>query len=200
MLGGRKYPKPVKHPPFDLVPLDGAEPLKKVRGYHLEGVARRRRRLFSTLLVEGGLLEPTTIIETSRAFSATKPLDPTVRRLLVVYHPITTHFSNYAWNCMPQGIAQAPAHLQKCMDSVLEEYLDEFVMVYLDDIIVYSNTWEEHMDHIRRVLSKLREYGLQAKAPRPTLPVRSLAFRDSIKPLAVSRSTPPGSKRTHTQA
>lgn len=77
---------------------------------------------------------------------------------------------------MPQGIAQAPAHLQKCMDSVLEEYLDEFVMVYLDDIIVYSNTWEEHMDHIRRVLSKLREFGLQAKAPRPTLPVRSLVF------------------------
>lgn len=51
MLGGRKYPKPVKQPPFDLVPLDGAEHLKKVRGYHLEGVARRRRRLLSTLLL-----------------------------------------------------------------------------------------------------------------------------------------------------
>jgi len=49
------------------------------------------------------------------------------------------------------------------MNNVFREYLDKFVIIYLDDILVYSKTKDEHVQHLRNVLSKLREHKLYAK-------------------------------------
>ena len=49
------------------------------------------------------------------------------------------------------------------MNSIFMEYLDKFVVVYLDDILIYSKNEEEHAEHLRLVLKKLREHRLYAK-------------------------------------
>jgi hypothetical protein len=49
------------------------------------------------------------------------------------------------------------------MNSVFMDYLDKFVLVFIDDILVYSQSEEEHADHLRMVLQRLREHQLYAK-------------------------------------
>ena len=53
--------------------------------------------------------------------------------------------------------------MQRLMNDALHEYLDIFVIVYLDDILVYSTSEEEHIKHVRLVLDKLKEYSLLLK-------------------------------------
>ena len=69
----------------------------------------------------------------------------------------------YEYLVMPFGLTNAPATFQAFIDSVLEEYLDQFVLVYIDDILVYSDTFEEHVKHVLKVLQKLQQAGLRLK-------------------------------------
>jgi hypothetical protein len=64
---------------------------------------------------------------------------------------------------MSFGLTNAPAVFSHLMNSVFMEYLDKFVVVYLDDILVYSKSKEEHEEHLRLVLTKLREHRLYPK-------------------------------------
>src|SRR6266540_1388172 len=64
---------------------------------------------------------------------------------------------------MPFGLCNVPAIFQRLMNFVLQEHLGEFVMVYLDDIFVYSQTYGEHVQYIKWVLSKLEEANLKLK-------------------------------------
>ena len=64
---------------------------------------------------------------------------------------------------MPFGLTNAPATFCNLMNNVLFDYLDDFVVVYLDDIVIYSGTLEEHVNHLRLVLFQLRKYTLYAK-------------------------------------
>ena len=57
----------------------------------------------------------------------------------------------------------APATFQRMMESVLRPYLFDFVMVYLDDVIVYSDSVEEHKEHLRLVLEALNRHALRVK-------------------------------------
>jgi hypothetical protein len=61
------------------------------------------------------------------------------------------------------GLSNALAIFMCLMNDVLREYLDKFVMVLLDDILVYSNSEEEHEHHLKMVLQVLREHQLYAK-------------------------------------
>ena len=54
------------------------------------------------------------------------------------------------------GLCNAPATFQRVMNTILRESLDKFVLVFLDDILIYSRTKEEHLEHIREVLHRLR--------------------------------------------
>ena len=70
----------------------------------------------------------------------------------------------YEFNVMPFGLTNAPATFQRMMDEVLQEERDEeFVIVYLDDIMINSKNFEEHLVHVRRVLEKLRNTGMIIK-------------------------------------
>jgi hypothetical protein len=64
---------------------------------------------------------------------------------------------------MSFGLTNAPAHFMYLMNSVFMPELDKFVVVFIDDILIYSKTKEDHVEHLRIVLTRLREHQLHAK-------------------------------------
>jgi transposase InsO family protein len=75
----------------------------------------------------------------------------------------TTRYGQYEFTVMPFGLTNAPATFQTLMNQVLRPFLDQFCVVYLDDILVFSRSLEEHVAHLRAVLGKLRDNQLYAK-------------------------------------
>ena len=68
----------------------------------------------------------------------------------------------YQFRVMPFGLCGAPATFQRMMDRVIRG-LESSVAVYLDDVVIFSETWDDHIQHVREVLKRLREYKLTAK-------------------------------------
>ena len=64
---------------------------------------------------------------------------------------------------MPFGLNNAPATFQRLMNKVLRQYIEKFVQVYLDDMIIYSNNLDEHKRHIKAVLEKIKKVNLKLK-------------------------------------
>src|SRR3954466_14952205 len=75
----------------------------------------------------------------------------------------TTRYGIYEYTVMSFGLTNAPATFSRLMNYIFMEYLDKFVVVYLDDILIYSKNEEEHAKHLRLILAKLREHKLYAK-------------------------------------
>jgi len=74
-----------------------------------------------------------------------------------------TRYGAFEFLVMPFGLTNAPATFCTLMNQVFYEYLDQFVIVYLDDIVVYSTTLEEHKVHLKLVFDKLRQNQLYVK-------------------------------------
>jgi hypothetical protein len=72
-------------------------------------------------------------------------------------------YGPYEYMVMSFGLTNAPAYSMHLMNKVLMEHLDKFVVVFIDDILVYSRSEEEHEDHLCLVLQKLRDHKLYAK-------------------------------------
>ena len=74
-----------------------------------------------------------------------------------------TRYGHYGFVVMPFGLTNAPAAFMDLMNRVFKEYLDKFIIVFIDDILIYSKTRGEHEEHLRMVLQTLREHQLYAK-------------------------------------
>ncbi|MBW0593634.1 hypothetical protein O181_133349, partial [Austropuccinia psidii MF-1] len=75
-----------------------------------------------------------------------------------------TRYGSYEYLLMPFGLTNAPASFQNLVNDIFEDFLDVFVVVYLDDIMVLSSSEEEHVKHVASVLQRLRDNNLFAKA------------------------------------
>ena len=91
-----------------------------------------------------------------------------------------THEGLYEFEVMPFGLCNAPATFQRMMHIVLGESLYKTVLVYIDDVIIYSETFEEHMIHIKEVFKKLRKTNLKIRAEKCSFAKQEIEFLGHI--------------------
>ncbi|GBG76880.1 hypothetical protein CBR_g23095 [Chara braunii] len=87
-----------------------------------------------------------------------------------------SRFGHYEFTVMPFGLTNAPATFQKAMNDIFRDILEQYDLVYLDDILVYSRTLEEHLRHLRDVLDRLRRHGFYAKLSKCRLAQHKVDF------------------------
>jgi len=92
----------------------------------------------------------------------------------------TTRYGLYEFTVMSFGLTNAPAYFMYLMNHVFMEYLDKSMVVFIDDILVYSKNEEEHEEHLRLVLQKLREHQLYAKLSKCKFWLREVSFLGHI--------------------
>ena len=101
----------------------------------------------------------------------------------------STRSGHYQFTVMPFGLCNAPATFQRLMDLVLNEYRFQFCLVYLDDIIIYSHNFEDHMKHLECVFQQLNKAGLTLNVVKCSFAKGHLKFlghlitKDGILPL-----------------
>jgi hypothetical protein len=91
-----------------------------------------------------------------------------------------TRYGLYEYTVMSFGLTNAPAYFMQLMNKVCMEYLDKFVVVFIDDILIFSKNEEEHDEHLRLVLQKLRENQLYAKLSKCEFCLKEVSFLGHI--------------------
>ncbi|KAI0493363.1 hypothetical protein KFK09_023479 [Dendrobium nobile] len=99
-----------------------------------------------------------------------------VKETDVVKTAFSTRYGHYEFLVMPFGVTNAPAIFMDLMNRVFREYLDQFVIVFIDDILVYSASEDEHARHLRIVLETLRRHQLYAKFSKCEFWLKSISF------------------------
>ena len=98
-----------------------------------------------------------------------------------------TRYGHFEFTVMPFGLTNAPATCQQVMNDILRPYLDRFVAVYLDDLMIWSSSEQEHLDHIRTILEALKKANLHLKLSKCSFAARETKFLGYIiSPAGVS--------------
>jgi hypothetical protein len=87
-----------------------------------------------------------------------------------------TPFGIYQFNVMPFGLTNALATFQRLMDSLFSKLIGKNVVVYLDNLNIYSKTFDEHLDHLQEVFNILRKAGLKLKPQKCVFAQPNLKF------------------------
>lgn len=82
----------------------------------------------------------------------------------------------YQWKRMPFGLINAPFTFQRVMNDILHEEMNKIVVIYLDDILIFSNSYQEHMRNIEIVLNKLDKYKVKLNAKKCSFAVQIIEF------------------------
>jgi hypothetical protein len=91
-----------------------------------------------------------------------------------------THEGHFEFLVMPFGLTNAPATFQSLMNSVLRPFLRKFVLVFFDDILIYSPSWSSHLQHINAVLTALRDHQLRLKRSKCSFATASVHYLDHV--------------------
>ena len=87
-----------------------------------------------------------------------------------------THAGLFEFNVMPFGLCNAPSCFQRLMECVLRSLNWRIALIYLDDVLVYSRTFRDHLDHLRLVFDRFREAGLKLKPKKCHFGQKSVKF------------------------
>ena len=91
-----------------------------------------------------------------------------------------TRYGHYQYKVMPFGLTNAPATFQALVQDILKPLLDKSVIVYIDDILIFSKNDQEHQEHIRQVFKLLREHKLYGKVSKCEFFKKSVAYLGHI--------------------
>ena len=91
-----------------------------------------------------------------------------------------TKYGLHEFTAISFGLTNAPNFFMNLMNNVFMDYLDKFVVVFIDDILIYSQSEEEHADHLRMVLQRLREHQLYAKLSKCEFWIDEVLFLSHI--------------------
>jgi hypothetical protein len=86
-----------------------------------------------------------------------------VRELDIHKTAFGCHYGHYEFLVMPFGITSAPAIFQSCMNHIFNEKLRKYLLVFFDDLLIYSKTWEDHLKHLDQILSIMEKQSLYSK-------------------------------------
>lgn len=87
-----------------------------------------------------------------------------------------TRDGHYEWTKMPFGLINAPFTFQRIMNHVFKKYLWKFVIVYMDDILIFSRDEKEHIIHVKLVLQKIEEHGFRLNYKKCAFGVQEVEF------------------------
>lgn len=104
-----------------------------------------------------------------------------------------THNGHFEFRVMPYGLCNAPATFQCAMNEILGPYLRQFVLVFIDDILIYSPTLADHMEHVSLVLNLQQQHGLKLKQSKCVFAQRQVSYLGHINS---AQGVSPGDKIT----
>ena len=132
----------------------------------LDQVGRSRPKFMTGLDLEKGFLQM-ELDEESKPYTA----------FAVNHHSLTHSLHNlYEFNRLPMGLTTSPAQFQRCMNHTFRDLINEILVIYLDDLFVYSQNFEEHLEALRRVFTRLSEANLKLRAGKSQLARNELQF------------------------
>ena len=102
-----------------------------------------------------------------------------VREIDIPKTAFRTHYGHFEFAVMPFGLTNALAAFMDLMHRVFQPYLDQFVVVFMDDILIYSHSEWEHENHLRIVLQLLRDHQLYAKFSKFEFRLTEMRFWDT---------------------
>ena len=91
-----------------------------------------------------------------------------------------TDRGHYEFNRMPFGLKNAPATFQRMMNMVLRDQINKKCLVYLDDIIVFGSSLQEHMNNLKEIFEKLKENNLKIQLDKSEFLMKEVAYLGHI--------------------
>ncbi len=91
-----------------------------------------------------------------------------------------TRYRHYEYTVLPFELKNAPATFQRLINNTLREYLDDFAITYLNDILIYSDNLEMHRSHVHKVLKKLNKRALYVKKSKSRFETKEIKFLDYV--------------------